>query len=205
MAKVKLTKNELRLEKENLRRFRQYLPMLQMKKQQLQLETGKVQHALEELSRKREELKSAVDPWVDVFAEQPLEFERILKVKEIQTEEGNIAGVDIPVYVDVIFEKEEYDLMFTPLWVDKAIEVCMARIRLNARIRVYHRQMEVLAAELRTVTQRVNLFEKVKIPEALENIRIIQIYLGDLQTAQVIRGKIAKRKIEQRQENFKLQ
>jgi V/A-type H+-transporting ATPase subunit D len=41
----------------------------------------------------------------------------------------------------------------------------------------------------------VNLFEKVKIPEAKENIRVIKIYLGDQQIAAVVRGKIAKNKI----------
>ena len=40
----------------------------------------------------------------------------------------------------------------------------------------------------------VNLFEKVKIPEAKENIRIIRIFMGDQQTAAVARSKIAKGK-----------
>ena len=57
-------------------------------------------------------------------------------------------------------------------------------------------QIERLNAELRTTTQRVNLFEKVKIPESRQNIKRIRIYLGDQQTAQVVRGKIAKRKVE---------
>jgi len=52
-----------------------------------------------------------------------------------------------------------------------------------------------LAHELRVTTQRVNLFEKVKIPEALGSIKRIGIYLGDQQTAQVVRGKISKRKL----------
>ena len=46
-----------------------------------------------------------------------------------------------------------------------------------------------------TKDENLPLFEKVKIPEARENIRRIQIYLGDQQTAAVVRGKIAKRKI----------
>jgi V/A-type H+-transporting ATPase subunit D len=52
-----------------------------------------------------------------------------------------------------------------------------------------------LRDELRTTSQRVNLFEKVKIPETGENIRTIQIYLGDEQTAAVVRGKIAKARL----------
>ena len=52
--------------------------------------------------------------------------------------------------------------------------------------------------ELRATSQRVNLFEKVKIPETEENIRKISIYLADQQVNAVVRSKIAKRKIAAR-------
>ena len=54
---------------------------------------------------------------------------------------------------------------------------------------------DTTAEELKQTSQRVNLFEKVKIPEAIENIRVIEVYLGDQQTAAVVRGKIAKKKL----------
>jgi len=60
---------------------------------------------------------------------------------------------------------------------------------------VLTRQRELLAQELRITSQRVNLFEKVKIPEARNNIRMIRIYLGDQQTAAVVRGKMSKSKL----------
>ena len=62
-------------------------------------------------------------------------------------------------------------------------------------IKTLQEQMDLLGKELRTTSQRVNLFEKVKIPEAKENIRRISIYLGDQDTSAVVRGKIAKRKL----------
>ena len=61
-------------------------------------------------------------------------------------------------------------------------------------------QVELLGMELKTTTQRVNLFEKVKIPEAKENIRLIGIYLGDQQTSSVVRGKIAQKKLHNNSE-----
>ena len=57
------------------------------------------------------------------------------------------------------------------------------------------KQEALLEKELRSTSQRVNLFEKVKIPEAKENIRIIGVFLGDQQTAAVVRGKISKKKL----------
>jgi V/A-type H+/Na+-transporting ATPase subunit D len=61
---------------------------------------------------------------------------------------------------------------------------------------VMQKKQALLAEELSITTQRVNLFEKIKIPESRENIRKINIVLGDMQTAAVVTGKIAKHKIE---------
>ncbi len=127
-----------------------------------------------------------------------MNFSEFFKINHIKTETGNIAGVDIPIFLDVEFDEQPYDLWLMPLWVDKAIDVTRGTITLKAKLLICHRQLAVLKEELRITTQRVNLFEKIKIPEARENIRIIHIYLGDLQTAEVIRGKIAKAKIEKR-------
>ena len=69
--------------------------------------------------------------------------------------------------------------------------------RYDALISTLEQQIKLLGKELRTTSQRVNLFEKVKIPEAKDNIRRIGIYLGDQQTAAVVRGKIAKKKLVQ--------
>ena len=83
-----------------------------------------------------------------------------------------------------------------PLWVDRAIEEIKKILALNSEISILNEQANLLSEELRITTQRVNLFEKVKIPESRENIRVIQIFLGDQQTAAVVRGKISKNKIE---------
>ena len=45
---IKLTKNELKKQKENLKQFERYLPTLQLKKQQLQSVIMKIRTELEE-------------------------------------------------------------------------------------------------------------------------------------------------------------
>ena len=102
-------------------------------------------------------------------------------------------------FKQVIFKEKEYDLFRTPLWVDAALIVSKEMITNKAQLSIYERQCAILKEELRITTQRVNLFEKVKIPEVKENIRVIRIYLGDMQTAEVVRGKIAKAKIAKRE------
>ncbi len=197
MIKISLTKHELKRQKESLKRFHRYLPMLQLKKKQLQLEIIKVHQAIRSVAQQIDSLRNLVIAWVDVFG-QEISFDEILKIRSIKTEEGNVAGIDIPLFVGVELEEKPYDLLLTPLWVDKAISVLKETLTLKAKILIYHKQVDILKEELRIATQRVNLFEKIKIPQAQESIRVIQIYLGELQTAAVVRGKIAKNKIEKR-------
>lgn len=195
--KIKLTKNELKRQKDALKRFVRYLPMLQLRKQQLQLEIGKVHRLIEDVSKELDNLRRQIMLWVDVFAEE-VNFNDFFKINHIKTETGNIAGVDIPLFLAVEFDEKPYELLLTPLWVDKAIDVCKETIILKAKLLIYHKQIDILKEELRIATQRVNLFEKIKVPETRENIRVIHIYLGDLQIAEVVRGKIAKAKIGRR-------
>jgi V/A-type H+-transporting ATPase subunit D len=200
MAKIKLTKNELKKKKDALKMYQRYLPTLQLKKQQLQTEIRGIEARMAELRERREALDREFSAWVSVFTEEGRARgaggRPLLAVTEVRTEVGNIAGVRIPVFEGAEFALEEYDLFETPLWVDRALELLKSALLVDLEHRVVKEQRDLLAAELRTTTQRVNLFEKVKIPETLSDIKRIRIYLGDQQTAQVVRGKIAKKKVE---------
>ncbi len=199
MARIKLTKNELKAQRDALRRFERYLPTLQLKKQQLQLEVRQLEAQVEELRAREGERMKAVSPWVKLFSE-PVELERFCRVREVAREEGNIAGVPVPVLREVTFAREAPDPFATPAWVDDAVEALEALWRLRIEREIAETGLERLSAELRTTNQRVNLFEKVKIPEAKENLRRIRIFLGDQMTAAVARAKIAKGKTAQRVE-----
>ncbi len=200
MAKIRLTKNELKKKKDALKMYERYLPTLQLKKQQLQVEIRSVQTRLNQLEAKKASLQKEHEPWIAVFSEKSVarnsEGKPLLKIVSVATDTGNIAGVAIPLFQGVTFERQQYDIYATPLWVDSAMTVIEQLLRTQMELDVVSRQRDLLAHELRITTQRVNLFEKVKIPETIADIRKIRIYLGDQQTAQVVRGKIAKRKVE---------
>jgi len=194
MANIKLTKNEQKKQKDALKRYERYLPTLVLKKQQLQMVIRQVEAQEKRKRHDKEAVKSEIDRWVAVFGE-PAGLDELIGVEEVVTDTGNIAGVDIPVFKDIRFWETEYDLFKTPLWVDTALEELKKLVALEEESRILREQVELLNQELRITSQRVNLFEKVKIPETRENIRRIQIYLGDQQTAAVVRGKIAKKKL----------
>jgi hypothetical protein len=58
------------------------------------------------------------------------------------------------------------------LWVDAGVKKLQEIFAFDIELSILERQAALLAAELRITTQRVNLFEKVKIPETKENIGI---------------------------------
>jgi V/A-type H+-transporting ATPase subunit D len=193
MAKIKLTKNELKTQRDALKRFQRYLPTLQLKKQQLQMEMRKLDQAILEKQREEQKARDNLSSWVSLYAES-IDLNTYISIQKLKTSRGNIAGVNIPILDELIFHEEIPDLAATPLWVDQGIKTLKKLMLLRAERQIMEEQHRLLGEELRTTTQRVNLFEKVKIPEAKENIRVIRIFMGDQQTAAVARSKIAKGK-----------
>lgn len=200
MATVKLTKNELKKQKDNLKQFERYLPTLQLKKQQLQMVIMKIIADVEQKEREYANLLDGLNDWVAVFAENisfsdSKKIEKLIKPEKAICSQANIAGVIVPVFEELTFYDISYDVMDYPLWVDEALVRMREISKLGVLLKTLRTQMNLLNRELRSTSQRVNLFEKVKIPEAKENIRVIEIYLGDQQTSAVVRGKIAKNKM----------
>ncbi|MEI6421578.1 MAG: V-type ATP synthase subunit D [Lentisphaerota bacterium] len=199
MAKIKLTKSELKSQRDSLKQFSRYLPTLQLKKIQLQVEMRKCQQKIEENDRKQDELRTSLSSWVSLFSESNAveHISPLVKAEEILTDSQNIAGVEVPVFKSVRFTVAEYDFFIEELWIDSAVDTVKKLFSLKAEQLIIRKQYELIGDELRVTTQRVNLFEKIKIPECRENIRVIQIYMGDQQTAAVGRSKIAKRKMQE--------
>lgn len=197
MARIKLTKGELKKQRDALKQYERYLPTLQLKKQQLQLEILRQSVILDEKKRNQEKIIRSIISWIGLLEDPVISIKPFLVVDKITTGLKNIAGVDIPVYERTEFSPAEYDLFTAPLWVDAAIDNLRAYISADTELSVIEQGVLILKQELRITTQRVNLFEKIKIPESKENIRLIKIYIGDQLSNAVGRCKIAKRKIEE--------
>jgi V/A-type H+-transporting ATPase subunit D len=194
--KYKLTRPELKRHRDALARFERYLPMLKLKQQQLQITLLEVEQARAELAAELDKAEGLFRPYQAVLSDYAgLDVRGLARPTEVQTTTANVAGVTIPVFQAAVFPPAAYSLFATPPWVDRAL-VDLRRIsELRAQEEVLHRRYELLHRELIRIMQRVNLFEKVKIPEATEAIRVIRIHLGDEMTAAVGRAKIAKAKI----------
>jgi V/A-type H+-transporting ATPase subunit D len=194
--KIKLTKGELKKQRDALTQYKRFLPTLQLKKQQIQMEILHQVSIFEEKNRDKESKIKAAENWSGLLTDS-VNMRQWIMPKGIIATSRNVAGVDLPLFERIEFPPLGYDFFITPLWVDAAIEALRKIVSLQEEIEVIQKGINILKEELRITTQRVNLFEKVKIPEAEEAIRIIKIYLGDQMTNAVGRSKIAKKKLEE--------
>jgi V/A-type H+-transporting ATPase subunit D len=194
--KIKLTRPELKRYRDELARFQRYLPMLKLKQQQLQMTLRDIQKAQAEAHQAVEEVQQRFDPYRAVLKDlSGINIRNLATPEQVRTSEMNIAGVTLPVFDEAIFPEITYSLFATPAWVDRALADMRELNRRRAQVEVLDRQYELLQKELTKIIQRVNLFEKVMIPDAKEAIRKIRIKLGDEMTAAVGRAKIAKSKL----------
>ncbi|MBN1766384.1 MAG: V-type ATP synthase subunit D [Sedimentisphaerales bacterium] len=179
-----------------LSRYQRYLPMLKLKQQQLQMSMRQVNKERREAQAAMEAAQEQFEPYQVIMHDiGGVDVKGLAKPQEVKTSTTNIAGVNIPVFEEAIFAQCNYSLFATGVWVDSAL---MSLRDLNSRrekLTILDRQHALLQRELTKISQRVNLFEKVKIPEAREVIRVIRIKLGDEMAAAVGRAKIAKAKI----------
>lgn len=194
--KIKLTRPELKRQRDSLARYERYLPTLKLKQQQLQLSVREVAVKLRGVARGVDEAREKFAAYSKLLTGLTgINIPQLGKPTEIRTEKQNVAGVNIPVLAEVIFSPIDYSLFATPPWVDKALIDLRRLNQLQAEQEILQTQYQLLNRELTKITQRVNLFEKVKIPESREDIRVIRIHLGDEMTAAVGRAKIAKAKL----------
>jgi V/A-type H+-transporting ATPase subunit D len=196
---MRLTKTELRSQQTRLGQFNHYLPTLQLKKAMLQVEVTaaelEIGHLSAALSAEREAVESFSPFLLEKVAVNLMANADVLHVKK---KYENIAGVEIPLFEKVVFRDPEYFLFDTPVWTDRAIVMLRELVIFREKLAIALEKKRALQKELRDVSIRVNLFEKILIPRAEGHISKIRIFLGDQQLAAVAQAKVAKKKIFER-------
>ena len=86
MAKIKLTKTELKAQSDALKRFQRFLPMLQLKKQQLQAEIAEISAKADAVTAREQAARRALDSWVGLLATGGDMLSGLVKVKSVKTE-----------------------------------------------------------------------------------------------------------------------
>ncbi len=193
---LKLTKNELRNQQIRLSQFQKYLPTLQLKKAMLQFEVALCQMEVTRLHGEMQLLRHQVEGFASFLLDPvPVDVLHYADVLHVKKRYENVAGVEIPIFESIIFSDLDYSLFDTPIWTDRAIEVVRDFVISREKVSIAEEKKRALEKELRAVSIRVNLFEKILIPRSQENIKRIRIFLSDQQLAAVAQAKVAKKKI----------
>lgn len=194
MARLQLSKSALSREQRNLKTYQRFLPSLDLKRQQVMAERNKAVRRLAQSRRDIDALRKAAGDTNPMLANRDVDLTHLAKITDVSLGVENVVGTRLPTLEAVAIEVRDYPLMGKPFWVDSAAKLLCQMLELRVRAQVEERRLALLERAVKTITQRVNLFDKVLIPRARQNIKRIQIYLSDLETAAVVRSKISKRK-----------
>ena len=194
MAKIRLTKTELKKKKDELAAFTRYLPTLNIKKKLLQKEHLKSDSELAALTHKKNRLLEKAKSWLGLLGGE-FDCFSLIKIKKIEIETDYLAGIAIPVLKEVELEDLSYDLYTTPFWVDQVLVFVRDYLTEEVKILTLQKKKQLILDELVITTQRINLFEKIKIPESLTAIAKIRNHLDDEQAIAMGWALGAKKKL----------
>jgi V/A-type H+-transporting ATPase subunit D len=194
MAKLKLSKQSLHHQQEQLKLYKRLLPSLDLKRRQLTMETQKAQEEYAAAVAQIETLETRIGDELPMLADEGLHLRDLVVVKGYRLGEQNIVGVRLPVLESLDCQVAEYSPLATPPWLDILVQRLKDAKTCRLRAEIAAQRLDILRLQLRRITQRVNLFEKILIPTAHSNIQRIRIYLGETERAAVVTSKLAKSK-----------
>lgn len=194
MARLAYSKSSLSKEMTKLKRYRQYLPSLDLKRQQLALERKKAQGLVEQVKLEIAECYQQSAVMLPMLADTSIDVQNLVRLNTIEIVEENVVGVQLPTIKHLKVDVTDYSLFSEPHWVDPLVIQLKKMLTLKIEQQVKEQRVDALNFALRKITQRVNLFDKVLIPKAQQDIRKIRIYLSDMETAAVVRAKSTKQK-----------
>ncbi|MFK4751544.1 V-type ATP synthase subunit D [Oceanobacter antarcticus] len=194
MARLLLSKATLSAQRQKLAAYQRFLPALDMKRQQLQGAIKQVEAQLQQQQQQQRQLEQRIAEQMPMLAETSIDLQGLCSVSRLRLQRRNVVGVWINELGDIEFDLVDIPLMAKPHWVAPLQQWLKEGMTLDVRQQLLQQQQIAMAAALRKVTQRVNLFDKVLIPDTRSNIRRIGIYLDDKERESVVTSKIAKNK-----------
>ena len=194
MAKLRLSKQSLHQQQEQLKLYKRLLPSLDLKRRQLTMEVQKARQQDGAARAALEALETKIGEELPMLADAEVHLGELVQLKGYEVEEENVVGVRLPRLESLDCSVSEYSRLATPPWIDVLVQRLKDAAEQYLRAEISAERVRILEGAVRRITQRVNLFEKVLIPGAKENIQRIRIFLGDAEKAAVVTSKLSKKK-----------
>ena len=164
------------------------LPTLKSKEAALRLEVRKITAEIELLKEEYQKLVKENQNYNGFWTE----FPEIVKIKKINSELKNIAGVKVSILSNIDFSIENVSLFNMPSWIRLAISMFERLMTIQVKIEMTEARLNALAYARKKTTQKVNLYEKVQIPEYKTAIIKIKRYMEDEDNLSKSSQKIVK-------------
>ena len=164
------------------------LPILKNKETALRLEVVKLSKEMESFNEKNKELAARLENYKGFWAE----FPEIIVVDKIERYNKKVVGVKIPEIKAIKFKLADVSWWNLPAWIPGGIAILKEAIRLKLRTDILLEQIKVLENARKKTTQKVNLYEKVQIPEYEDAIMKIKRFLEDKENISKAAQKIVK-------------
>ena len=200
MAKLKLSKHELHEQQEQLKLYRRLLPSLDLKRRQLSIEVQKAREEYAAAQSAVDALETRIGEELPMLADEEFRLGGLVQLNSFNVIEQNVVGVKLPFLDSLDCTVADYSKLATPPWVDTLVQRLKDATEQRMRAEIANQRRNILQTAVRRITQRVNLFEKILIPTAIQNIQKIRIFLGDAERASVVTSKLAKKKQQKQRE-----
>ncbi|MFD1615318.1 V-type ATP synthase subunit D [Gelatiniphilus marinus] len=192
--KILMNKNTLAALKHELKGYKTALPVFEMKEQQLKKVIRSIENTVTRLKKAIEQTNNEVKSWAAVMAEETIDLTSLVTVSDFKTKTREVAGVVIEQFETISFKEQDIDYLLTPLWVDAAIQVIEDQKTNQEMLTLEWKNLESVREELAEARRMKNALKEVFIPETQNNIRKIEIYLGDVERLAIGCAKLVKKK-----------
>lgn len=194
MSKLALNKSTLNKEGRKVKAYKKFVPALDLKRKQLLAARATARRQLQEGEGELAALQQEIREQLPMLANFRGRADQLVEVRQLEITQTNLVGIRLPEVRSLQLAPHPYSLLSTEPWLDHLTQLLMRATELQIHDRVLEKRLTLLEAGLQKTTQRLNLFDKVLIPQAERNIRKIRIALSDSERAGVVTSKIAKNK-----------
>lgn len=192
--KILMNKNTLAALKLELKEYSSALPVFEMKEQQLKEVVQAVDESIVRLEKEIRDTITETKKWSAVLADQDANPDSLVRLERVITKPREIAGAGIEELVEIQFKDQDIDPFHTPLWVDTVAELLTDQTTRQVMLDLENKKLDILQEELYEARRMKNALKEVFIPETIENIRKIEIYLGDVERLAIGCAKLVKKK-----------
>ena len=194
MARLALNKSTLNKEGRKVKAYQKFVPALDLKRKQLLAARASAEQALVQQQHEMSQIEHQVKEQLSMLPNYEGRVDQLISIRSVEIEQVNLVGIRLPELKSLDVILEPYSCLGTEHWLDHLAKLLKQQVTLQVQQQLLHKKLECLNYGLQKTTQRLNLFDKVLIPQSRQNIRKIQIALADAERAGVVRAKIAKRK-----------